>query len=58
MIDEIEIAIVNAASRALKIHEKASHLPTENIIKKIMPFLERDEMSKGAKIAAVAAING
>lgn len=58
MIDNPELAVVNAASRALKIHKKAPNLPVEDIIKKIMPFLAADEMTEKAKIAAIAAVNG
>jgi hypothetical protein len=58
MIKEIEIAIVNAANRALKMYSKAPNLSTEETIKKIMPFLEGDDMNEKAKVAAIAAVNG
>ena len=56
MINEKEVAIVNASSRALKIIKKASDMPVEEIIQRLMPFLS--DMNEEAKIAAIAAING
>jgi len=58
MIYEIEIAVANAVDRALKINKKAPHLEVSEIIKKILPFLNADEMNQESKIAAIAAVNG
>lgn len=58
MIKEIEIAVVNSASKALKIYKKAPNLSIEEIIKKVILFLQADDMNQKAKIAAIAAVNG
>ena len=58
MIKDAQVAIVNAASLALKIYKKVPDMPIEEIIKKIIPFLEAEKVEETAEIAAISAVNG
>jgi len=56
-IKDHEVAMVNSSSFALKILKKAPHLQIEEIIKKVLPFIEAERMSPELEISAIAAVN-
>lgn len=55
MINDAEIAIVSAASKALELLKKDPYMPIEEIIKIVMLHVNA---SSNAKIQAIAAVNG
>ena len=57
-IKDNEVAMVHASSFALKILKKVPHLQSEEIIKKVLPFIEAEKMSQELEIFAIAAVNG